>query len=1156
MRIKSLSLKGFKTFYEKSQINFDPAISAVVGPNGCGKTNLLDGLRWVLGEQNPRLLRTDSMSQLISDGNDKLPKQGFAEVSMIVDSEGHKDLPEEIEIKRKLTRNGESLYFLNGNSCRLKDITDVVMTIGAGSRTFTVIPQGQIETYITAKAEDKRQLIDEAAGLGRYKLRRHETERKIILTKDNLERINDIKEEVNSQRASLKEQANKSNEYTELVEKYKRLEKLFYKKRYKELNIRLEDAKKLKNDFTDDINKIQESVNSKEKDLEVYDKEIKRKNVEIETFNNKILEIKGSIIGIESDIKTSVSENELISQELERLKTFKKESIFELEDSENTLEKNNELLIKINKEYNLLSSTKTNDVNEDDSEIDIRKRLFDAVERYSSQKTSINLLEKELKQSKIKKTEYSDLSKRSENQISELKIQMNKVQDDILNLEKIREKCKNSKSNEVDNLKNVQKNLEQINLKHLEINSQIEATKSRVKMLENIELNYGWLPEGIREFVNKLKGSNIEGILSDYIKPINGYEKAVESALGEKLKWILIDNSENTISAIEKFKQNSNGRGTFIPLDMRIHSGGSASSGYKNIIDCLECDLENRPFLASIFGETYVVDNISEAMKAKQDSPGSNFVTIDGEFFDMNGSVTVGSAPDNIIQIKEEIKKLNIEKDKYNNQIDDLVFTKKQIEEEIFDANSRISSFDLDIEKQNEKYSKLSLDMNNLKSNMNSEINSKLNIENLVLDLESEVNAKTSKINQIKMEIDQIVLEKKSYEEKFNRLGMDENENIKNMIIAKNKEDRERLVDQRNSLTADIETIKLKKNKLNNKILEISKKIILNEEKFEKNNEDYHLKQKDKEVLEENLEQFNSKLSNIKKLILSDEESVYKIKDEIKTLNKDINEKKVSGEQYDSNLHKSQIEIDQLLEQLEDVDYVDDVKQITDQEMEEIKIIGENELTKSKFYKLQKNIDNFGPVNLLAPQEYIKLNERFEFLESQIIDLENSLENLNKTISKIDSESQTAFSDTFNLISAKYDEYVKRLFGGGEGKLVLTNPDSLKDSGIEVMLKIGLKKYRNLKSYSGGERALAGIALLLSAYFVKPAPFLLLDEVDAPLDDKNIIKFGAMLEEISELSQVAIITHNKATMKFAKQLIGVTSRLEGISEVVPIDLPK
>ena len=232
-----------------------------------------------------------------------------------------------------------------------------------------------------------------------------------------------------------------------------------------------------------------------------------------------------------------------------------------------------------------------------------------------------------------------------------------------------------------------------------------------------------------------------------------------------------------------------------------------------------------------------------------------------------------------------------------------------------------------------------------------------------------------------------------------------------------------------------------------------------------------------------------------------------------------------------------------------------DIKIVSEDECSQIELLKDNDdLSKSKFNKLQRSIESFGPVNLLAPEEFEKLKERFEFTDSQIKDLDESLNNLQKAINKIDEESETAFMETFNKISSKYDEYIKTLFGGGEGKLILTNPNSLKDTGIEVMLKIGLKKYRTLKSYSGGERALAGIALLLSAYFVKPAPFLLLDEVDAPLDDKNISKFGEMLKEISKKSQVAIITHNKRTMKFSNKLIGITSKLEGLSEVIPVDL--
>ena len=315
MRIKSLSIKGFKTFYEKSNISFDDNISAIVGPNGCGKTNLLDALRWVLGEQNPRLLRSDSMSQIISDGNDKLSKQGYAEVSLIVENLSSKDdIPNEIEIKRRLNRSGESLYFLNGESCRLKDITDVVMSIGAGSRSFTIIPQGQIESYITAKPEEKRQLIDEAAGLGKYKLKRHETERKIILTNDNLDRVNDIREEVRVQKDSLSDQADKASEYSELVDKYKSLEKLFYKKRYQDLSAKLNKEKEEKIVYSENLNKLKLEKLDIDELIEKTESEILNLKNSIDEINLNSLTSKEHLFGVQSEIKTKESENEIIKK--------------------------------------------------------------------------------------------------------------------------------------------------------------------------------------------------------------------------------------------------------------------------------------------------------------------------------------------------------------------------------------------------------------------------------------------------------------------------------------------------------------------------------------------------------------------------------------------------------------------------------------------------------------------------------------------------------------------------------------------------------------------------------------------------------------------------------------------------------------------------
>ena len=1157
MRIKSLSIKGFKTFYEKSNISFDDNISAIVGPNGCGKTNLLDALRWVLGEQNPRLLRSDSMSQIISDGNDKLSKQGYAEVSLIVENLSSKDdIPNEIEIKRRLNRSGESLYFLNGESCRLKDITDVVMSIGAGSRSFTIIPQGQIESYITAKPEEKRQLIDEAAGLGKYKLKRHETERKIILTNDNLDRVNDIREEVRVQKDSLSDQADKASEYSELVDKYKSLEKLFYKKRYQDLSAKLNKEKEEKIAYSENLNKLKLEKLDIDELIEKTESEILNLKNSIDEINLNSLTSKEHLFGVQSEIKTKESENEIIKKELESSLELKSE----LNDEINLMmDKRSRLSNQIGKQNAKLDDIKGNKNNvvdsDESSEDKIKERLFNAVERYSAQKTSIKILEKELNSLKDKKLSFNELSNKAEKFIEKIKYDMDSLNEEISNLENIKNKCFANKESEISKLELIQKNLNHINQDYLEINSNIEATKSRVQVLENIESNYGWLPEGIREFVNKLKGTNIEGILSDYIKPKPGFEKAIEAALGEKLKWILIDQSENTLSAIDEFKKQFSGRGTFIPMDSTRYMGGSTSIHHRNIVDCLDCSNDSRPFLATIFGETYVVDDIKDALNARREYCNFNFVTKDGEFFDSNGSITVGSAPDNIIQIKEEIKKLNTDKQKLDGEIDKVMLRKKETEDEIFNINERVAAFDSEINSLNENYSNLSIQLRDLKNNLNNELESKRKLEGQMIDIEADISSKSDRVLDIQEEIEEILIEKRSFEERFNSVNFSESSNIQQLITDRRKEDEQRLLASTKDLSNQLDTLKLKISKSSSKKGMVSEKIISYEESYEQNLNEIESLENSQTKLQDQIEKMQESISDISIKNEKNKTILNQLKKDLIVKSSQIDDELKRNVDFEVRIQKVQFELDQLFENIDDKDYIEQLKILTDEEMFQIKSLGEEELTKSKFYKLQKKIDNFGPVNLLAPEEFKKLQERYDFINSQVEDLEISLDNLKKTISKIDEESQTAFLETFNLISSKYDEYVKRLFGGGEGKLMLTNPDSLKDSGIEVMLKIGLKKYRTLKSYSGGERALAGIALLLSAYYVRPAPFLLLDEVDAPLDDKNITKFGEMLEEISKLSQVAIITHNKRTMKFVNKLIGVTSRVEGISEVVPVELP-
>ena len=393
MRIKSLYIKGFKTFYEKSIINFDSEISTIVGPNGCGKTNLLDAMRWVLGEQNPRLLRLDSMSQVVADGNDNLPKQNSAEVSLLIENKEEEDFAE-TEIKRKLYRSGESEYYLNGTQCRLKDVSNVVMSAGAGSRSFTIIPQGQIDSYITSKPEEKKNLIDEAAGLAIYKSKRAETERKILLVQDNLERTRDIQLEIRKQKDSLEEQARKANEYCELVDKFKSLEKLFYKSRYRDLSTKLSKCIDEKNEFTNITSLIEQERNTLKSTINKSNNDHANIMHSVDELNLSLLKAKEDKINTSSQVNILQKENILLVEELVRAKDSKRdlklevdELILEIQDIDKSYETLENKLIDANEQVSFSAEESSGNLGITQDEA--KTRLLDAVERYSSLKTCL-----------------------------------------------------------------------------------------------------------------------------------------------------------------------------------------------------------------------------------------------------------------------------------------------------------------------------------------------------------------------------------------------------------------------------------------------------------------------------------------------------------------------------------------------------------------------------------------------------------------------------------------------------------------------------------------------------------------------------------------------------------------------------------------------
>jgi chromosome segregation protein len=1168
MKIKSLEITGFKSFYEKTRISFDLRLSAIVGPNGCGKSNVLDAIRWILGEQNPRQLRANVMEEIISNGSEFLKPLGMAEVSLVMENVSGYNF-EQVEIKRRVFRSGDTEYYLNGVQCRLKDITDIFIDTGSGARAYSVIGQGRVDQMITAKPEDKRTLIEEVAGIRKYKMRRRETETRIKTTRENLSRVKDMVNEVKRQMDTLSLQAKHAGEFRELSEESRRLEARI-------LRARLERLEKKKDSAIGEKTAVEQSIAKSEEEIIHVINLLKKLNNQSLTADDKIRESENDIFRTKTELQAKISSQDLIKTEISSIERFieKIESESELLGSERlNLAAQTEIKKSALEEVGLELRKENTEIGGKEEKLaviqagfsairaehqEIRASLFKTLDEYSSLKGAALGYEKELR----------DLySKREviEKELSEIELERKAAAEEIISLERIlleNESKKQRVSESRDSLQAALSSVSETQTKkrgeYDGLQERLNESSSRLTVLDQIQANYEWLPEGIRNFILEHKGNGVLGTVSDFISVPEGYERAVEAVLGDKIKWILVEENAQALSAIDSLRQRSLGRGTFVPARGAHHlaasNGGLLNARPLSEIVSLDDKLS---IIKNLLKSVYMVSTLGEGLRMQSETEGgASFVTAEGDYLHPDGAISGGTAQPGVLERKREIENLKTVITELQNGIDNLSLEIESNELEIKRLNSGIKGFENELVESGIIDAETRKDIFNFKNNLEK---LERRIEGINQNLEKtgvETDEKLQLMEDTRVKITSLDGEKSVLEQRFGDVEgkiqkAEEEERSVEREIAEKKVKCASLIEKEKSLIEDLTELERRIRDIDNRIEHESRNI------EEKKQEKLSFIEKDKYTVEE--------IGLINKAITENEEKLQVMKDErsaiaeeIRTanetrenLNTILSDLRLRNNSLELDLNSVLIEAENINDMIERGNLSDMVSDLAGREEPAGINIQEEE---SRLRRLQAQIEKFGPVNLLAPEEYNKLEERYKFLNDQMEDLNQAINSLGKAISKIDKESEKRFRETFELMDQKFQEIFSRLFRGGEGKLVLTEPDNMLESGVEVMVRPRGKKFQSITLLSGGEKALSAIALIIAACLIKPAPFLLFDEIDAPLDDRNTSYFIELVKEIDKNSQVILITHNKKTMQQVNSLIGITSNRSGTSTVVSVDL--
>ena len=1180
MYLKRLELQGFKSFADKTILELMPGITTVIGPNGSGKSNISDAIRWVLGEQSMKSLRGTKSLDIIFAGTQNRKSLGFAEASLVFDnSDGALPIEyTEVTVTRKIYRSGETGYYINKVPCRLKDVLELFMDTGIGKDGYSIIGQGKIDEILSNKSEDRRHIFEEAAGIVKYRTRKQESEKKLEHTKLNLLRINDILSEIEGNLEPLQMQADKAKKYLNLREELKNIEiglfvyniekyKQDLEKVVQDIEImqsqcndeegRLERVKILKEELKSSIDEITETIENmsnigfeSQKQIEQLNSDINvaktriannnenndRYLKEIEEQNAKIQELKDEIEQKEAK-KDNLKQNkekfekELNEKQAELDKLTEKLSSkeLEIEGYKHTVEENTD------KKYELQSEINAQNINYQNFE-----------KRQAQIKQEMQSTISELDGTRLNK---EDIAK----QFNEIERKKNKAQNSLNEVAKQREeanqKIKSFESNI--NILSSEMRIKESRLKFLietekEKEGYIKSVKSLLKDCENI----------------KELGKGMNGVLANIIEVPDDLQTAIEMCLGASLQNIVTETETDAKRLVEHLRKNNLGRASFLPISSvrgkKLDKIKGNESGVVGIAsDLVKYNKKYEQIILNLLGRTVIVDNMDTAIKvAKQNGYTFRIVTTEGDLINPSGAITGGSVAKKTVnilgrgkeieklekeikEVKAKIQKLEDDKQNYEESIEGILELSANLEKELQEIDITYATEKQKVISINENIEKLEKRLNRLKEEQANLEKQKEEAVSTKGDLQVEIN----KIVEQNEELSKIINEFAELNKDDQKYIDDLNFDITNLKIS---------VSSFDESEASIQEIQERINQeLENAHTSIENKNAQIEQ-IKKDNEDLEKSiqetlQKIEEV-KESVNSSSSKIEELKKERAQKSEKLSKQEDEITAKFKVIEDLK--GQLVKLDVKKTKIE--------------EDINGIINKMWEEYELTPNNveqyqkpenvALTQRRVNSLRTEIRELGSVNVDSIEEYKNLKDRYDFMSEQRLDLENTMSKLRKVISDMTQIMKEQFKEKFKVINKNFGEVFAELFGGGKAELTLEDEDNILECGIEITVQPPGKKLQNMMLLSGGEKAFTAIALLFAILKINPAPFCVLDEIEAALDDVNVFRYADYLKKFTDHTQFLVITHRKGTMEVADTVYGVTMEESGISKLLSMKL--